>query len=373
MKLSIHGLLLAATLILSACGGGGGGGCDAQLIGGGAVNCGSSGTGGGGTTFPNDPGSFFAVTPLGELNRVDWSADNSQMNYSVLTSAPGNLRDATTRSVLLSYDSIDKSYTSPFKGKNIKFDNTLMVGMVSELIGTSQIPVDYPMVGMSNLNANFTQIQGFYNVIMVHSCTGTPLLCTAEPATLRINAIGTWNLCARGDLSDATPCTSQTFAPMSQASSYNGTFSLGSHNRLDLHYGGNKVGEFLFSERHSKMMVAAQFANFPSLSVNGMMVGVEKASIGSFGQLNGTWLFTSSVDSGNSYFTGTNTMSINFDDPATNPVCSIDIDKPWAGFSTLCHPPGNISAVYALTGPSGLSISTRTSGTTSFSVGIKKP
>jgi hypothetical protein len=247
-----------------------------------------------------------------------------------------------------------------------------MIGMASELIGTSLVPMDYPMVGFSNLNANPTRIQGYYNVLMIDSCSGTPLICIAEPATLRMNASGTWNLCLRGDLSDPTPCTSQTFAPLLVADSFNGTYSLGSNNRFDLKFAGNKVGEFMFAERNSQMMVAAQFNNF--IGANGMLIGMEKASIGSYSQLIGNWLFTSSVDSGNSYFSGTNTMSFNFDDPATGPVnCPIVIDKPWAGFSTLCYPPGNSNAVYTLTGPSGLTVSTRTASTTSFSVGMKRP
>lgn len=328
MKLSIHGLLLSATLVLSACGGGGGGGCDAQLIGGGAVNCGSSGGGStGGDVVPSPVLGYTSAVSSGELVSNNWNTAMTQVNYGFIDWPASYSRDGQIHSVPVTFSSDEGTYAAPtFVSKYGKNSSGLNYGMISERYNAlNSIATQLPFFGVLNLDTDPIKRQGIYNVIG-NQCP-TVSTCTPYYGTFRFNPDGTWDWCKSADLYTGSCAGVST---VSVSGSANTTANNG---RITLTQNGSTVGQALFTMQNLNKVLVIQFNDSVTAIRNGMLVGVPRATLDA-SSIVGTWYFTSATQSGNWSVTNASTITETIDlSSPTNP--SSTLNQPWAGLAKL--------------------------------------
>ncbi len=280
-----------------------------------------SSSSGSGTTASDDSGgdsaqaTFNSGGSLGELLTYTINTDTLAYSYNIVASEFG-LDDQSGSGTLTKY--IDGFVYDADGSVLILLPNALLVGGV-DLNGTTMLFTGVPQITGSY---SASEIVGTYNYINYEcgdSLSGTT--CTAgyssEIGTFKVNADGTWGVCAKKNYDSASP-------------DLTGTWEDKGNGLIEISYGGSVIGTIMLlpSSNGGKVLVA-DLKDRPGLGAGpGLLVGVKQESVASE-DLSGTYHY---FDTEESYERVT--ISGDTFNTTGGSSGSFERDKPWTGWLT---------------------------------------
>jgi len=284
-----------------------------------------SACGGGGSSSATPPPASTAVTysssaAVGEL--LDYTIDTRQMTYSyTITESQYGLMGATG-SGMLTLNSDGTYAMSGISGaKLVVLPNGLLLAAIHVTInGTGRT---IPVIGIHNPVTTLASAAGAYNFVQRSCLAG---ICASYYGTFILNADGTWNSCAGGDVNAAAP--SCTFRASGTAN------SLG-NGKWQVMQGGVDMGTVLaFASGGQNVMIMDLKDTRTSNGFGvGMLVGSSEQSVSS-AQTDGTWVAMGTDGSVTEFTASGTTMNFMMGGMMGSTTGMMAMNSPWTGFVT---------------------------------------
>ena len=284
-----------------------------------------SGCGGGGGSSSSPPPTSAAVTysssaAVGEL--LDYTVDTTQMTYSyTITESQYGLMGATSSGALALNSDGTYAMSGISGAKLVVLPNGLLLAAIHVAInGTART---IPVIGIHNPVTTLASAAGAYNFVQRSCLAG---VCASAYGTFKLNADGTWNSCASGDIGSATPaCTFQA----------SGTANSLGNGKWQVMQGGVDMGTVLaFSSGGQNVMVMDLKDTRTTNGFGvGMLVGSSEQTVSS-AQTDGTWVALG-TDGNVSEFTASGTsMNFMMGGMMGSTTGMMATNSPWTGFVT---------------------------------------
>ena len=285
------------------------------------------GCGGGGSSSSPPPASpastavtYSSSAAVGEL--LDYTVDTTQMTYSyTITESQYGLMGATG-SGTLALNSDGTYAMSGVSGARLAvLPNGLLLAAIHVTINGMVRTI--PVLGIHNPVTTLGSAAGAYNFVQRSCLAGA---CASAYGTFMLNADGTWNSCAGGDVSATTPsCTFQA----------SGTANSLGNGKWQVMQGGVNMGTVLaFTSGGQNVMVMDLKDTRTTNGFGvGMLVGSSEQTVSS-AQTDGTWVALGTDGSVTEFTASGTTMNFMMGGMMGSTTGMMGMNSPWTGFVT---------------------------------------